>query len=274
MIKEIICSGTKGSSLLKGRKLTRHGNKQQISNMIKGTKKQHTKKPHSNLTVNDEILKTHLLQLKTRQKHWLFNSSKSPSQHKEPKRREQSSLLHNAENPEHMYKLEEQVTESWTAQRCSLQYAETTKCPGTIQQATDKTFSGKILTFWGTSRVSLVSVCVSLCAWEKEGERERENHIWVKPAGWSWSLQEAGEGQEQSGLGEISRAGLQQIGEEWSYSDLNSEVPVLSNTSQGTEERTEVRPRSQRRLLMEKHHRSTEKDSFPNKWCSDRIWLQ
>ena len=102
MIKEIICSGTKGSSLLKGRKLTRHWNKQQISNMIKGTKKQHTKKPHSKLTVNDEILKTHLLQLKTRQKHWLFNSSKSPSQHKEPKWREQSSLLHNAENPEHI----------------------------------------------------------------------------------------------------------------------------------------------------------------------------
>lgn len=80
--------------------------------MIKGPKKQNTKKPHSKLTVNDEILKTYLLRLKTRQKHWLLNTSRSPSQHEEPKRREESSLLHNVENPEHMYKLEEQVTES------------------------------------------------------------------------------------------------------------------------------------------------------------------
>ena len=70
------------------------------------------KKPHSKLTVNDEILKTHLLRLKTRQKHWLLNTSRSPSQHEKPKQREESSLLQNVENPEHMYKLEEQVTES------------------------------------------------------------------------------------------------------------------------------------------------------------------
>ena len=248
----------KRSSLLKGRKLTtRNGNKQQISNMIKGTKKQHTKKPHSKLTVNDEILKTHLLQLKTRQKHWLLNTSKSPRQHEEPKRREESKFLHSAENPEHTYKLEEQVTESWTAKPVLTAVCRKYKVP-----RINLTNNGPNLQ-WKKSRLSekcqryRSCLCVCLCVCGCGCVWERENHIWVEPAGWS-----AGRGCNGLGKSEVTVSWTVRC---WCW---------LSNTGQGTEGRTKVRPRSRRRLLMEKHHRSTEKDSFPNKWCSDRIRLQ
>ena len=110
---------TKGSSLLKGKKLTRHGNKKQISNLIKG----YYKKTHSKLTVYDEIPKAPPLQLKTRQKCWSLDivpeALASMRSENEGKGEKELSLLDNTlicvENPEHTYKLEEQVTDSWAA---------------------------------------------------------------------------------------------------------------------------------------------------------------